>query len=190
MDESVDRHEVIRRDSAAYRELHRKIHEAFAHRDEGREAGQAWKAACEAFHVFESPMFEVLTEDGQARLKAGDAEMVDWAVAYLEVDPFHFRSGYHKTLLVRRLKWLVLLPEHQERLRVVVLRALDHPRRAAGYYSRLAASLQSPEFLERMRWRLQSSDPEIRRCASRLLDYCDAFNRTMRRVQPASQNIQ
>jgi hypothetical protein len=182
MDESVDKHEIIRRDSAAFRELHQRIHETFAHRDESREACQVWKAACEAFHSFESPMFEVLTDDGQAQLKAGDAEMVDWAVAYLEVDPFHFRSGYDKSLLVRRLKWLVLLPEHQERLRVVVLRALDNPRRAAGYYSPLAASLQSPEFIEHMRWRLQSSDPEIQRCARRLLDYCDAFNRTMHRV--------
>ena len=177
-EQPLEKHEIIRRDSAAYRELHRKIHETVVHRDESREANQVWRAACEAFHSFESPMFEVFTESGQALLKTGDGGMVDWAIAYLEVDPFHFRSGYDKSLLVRRLKWLVLLPEHQERLRVVVLRALDNPRRAAGYYSRLAASLQSPEFLEHIRWRLQSSDPEIRRCAQRLLNYCEAFNRT------------
>jgi hypothetical protein len=174
----VDKHEIIRRDSEAYEALHRKIHQTFPHRDEGRAGFKAWEAACDAFHSFESPMFEPLVGDGAAKLSAGDPDTVDWAISYLEVDPFHFRSGYDKNWLIRRLKRLPLTPEQYRRLRVVVLRALDDPKRAPNYYSRLAASLQTPDFVQLIRWRLESPYPELRQRAQQLLDYFDAFNRS------------
>ena len=143
----MDKHEIIRRDSEAYQVLYRKIHETFQHRDEGPVGFKVWEAACDAFHRFDSPMFELVTDEGLARLSAGDAELVDWATAYLETDPFHFRSGYYKSWFIRRLKRLALTPDQKERLRAVVLRAFDDPKRAPSYYLRLAASLQSPDFL-------------------------------------------
>ena len=177
---SVDKHEIIRRDSEAYQALNRNIAETFQHRDESPDGFKAWEAACDAFHSFESPMFELITDEGLARLSAGDPELVDWAIAYLEVDPFHFRSGYYKSWFIRRLKRLPLTPEKKERLRVVVLRALDDPHRAQSYYSRLAASLQSPDFIEHIRWRLGSPKPELRQRAQQLLDYLNTFNQSNR----------
>ena len=109
----MDKHEIIRRDSEAYQVLYRKIHETFQHRDEGPVGFKVWEAACDAFHRFDSPMFELVTDEGLARLSAGDAELVDWATAYLETDPFHFRSGYYKSWFIRRLKRLALTPRSE-----------------------------------------------------------------------------
>ncbi|MHA3774506.1 hypothetical protein ACXR0O_23525 [Verrucomicrobiota bacterium sgz303538] len=172
--------EIIRNDSEAYEALHRRIDETFPNRDTGREGFRAWKNACDAFHSFESPIFDLITPDGLAELSSGDPTLVDWAVAYLEVDPFHFRSGYYKSWIIRRLKRAPLARDHKERLRAVVLRALDDPHRAPSYYLRLAASLQSSEFFEFIRWRLDSPYPEIRKRAQQLLAYIDAFNRSNR----------
>lgn len=174
----IDRHGIIQRDSAAYAELHRRIGELYSQRGGSKAATKAWSDACDAFHSFESPMFELIAPDGLARLSAGDPDLVEWAIAYLEVDPFHFRSGYYKSWLMRRLKRLALMPWHQARLRVVALRALDDPQRAPSYYLRLAASLQSPDFLEHIRGRLKSDDARISQRAQGLLDYIDTFNRT------------
>lgn len=175
----MDKLATIRRDSQTYRALHRKVHETLRHRDGSRAGFLAWQAACEAFHYFESPMLDLMGE-GLERLSAGDPETTDWAVAFLEVDPFHFRSGYDKTYLIRRLKRLPLTFDHKRRLRAVVLRILGNPRRVMRHYRRLAASVQSEDFLEYLRWRLESPEPQVRQRAQELLDYLDAFNRTTR----------
>ena len=124
-------------------------------------------------------MFDPLGGDGAAKLSAGDPEIVDWAISYLQVDPFHFRSGYHKSWLIRRLKRIPLTPEQKKRLCVVVLRALDDPHRAPSYYSRLAASLHAPEFIEHIRWRLTRRIPN---CANKRSNFSiiNDFNRSDR----------
>jgi len=74
-------------------------------------------------------------------------------------------------------------PDQKERLRAVVLRAFNDSKRAPSYYLRLAASLQSPDFLTLISSRLESPYPELRRRARQLLDYVEDFNRSSRNAR-------
>ena len=55
-------------------------------------------------------MLALVTREGMARIRAGDSEFVERAICYLEVDPYHFGSGYNKSTLIRCLKRLSLTP--------------------------------------------------------------------------------
>src|SRR4051812_27737068 len=58
------------------------------------------------------------------RLRLGDPTCVEWAVAYMELDPLSFHSGYVKQKLARYLRQIQLENGHKQRLREVILNAL------------------------------------------------------------------
>ena len=177
----MNERETIRKDSATFAALHKQVNATFLHRDESARGRWAWEQACDQLHKFNSPMFELVSHAGLTRLSAGDPEMVERAICFLEVDPFHFRSGYNKAVLIRRLKRISLSASQQSRLRGVVFHALDdHDRPEYRYYCRLAASVQTAEFIECVRERLSSPDAGVRRRARFLIDYVERFNRGKR----------
>jgi len=161
--------------------LHKQVQAPCRIRDESAHGLWAWRQACRQFHEFSSPMFELVSDAGLASIAAGDPKMVERAICFLEVAPFHFRSGYDKVVLIRRLKRIPLDLRQQSRLRSVVFHALDdHDRVEYRHYCRLAASVQTPEFIERIRERLDSPDAGVRRRARSLIDYLEHFNRSDR----------
>ena len=90
--------------------------------------------------VIESP-------DGRARLRSGDEALVEHAIAFLEIDPYVFRSGYAKATIIRCIKRLPFSHNQVLRLQGVVLRALDKcDRQEFRAYCRLAAAVDSLAF--------------------------------------------
>ena len=177
----VNEHETILRDAATYAALHQQIDATLKHRDESPHARWGWEQACRQFHQFAAPMLALVGAAGMARIRAGDPEFVERAICYLEVDPYHFRSGYNKATLIRCLKRLQLSPKQQSRLRAVVFHAVDgHDRCEIRDFWRLASRVQTPEFIERVTERLTSPEARIRRRARQLLDYLEHFNRSER----------
>ncbi|HEV7405672.1 MAG TPA: hypothetical protein VGO11_22200 [Chthoniobacteraceae bacterium] len=177
----MNEHETIRSDAAIYAALHRQVEATLQHRDESPHARWGWEQACRQFHRFDAPMLALVTREGRARIRAGDPEFVERAICYLEVDPYHFRSGYNKSTLIRCLKGLSLSPPQQMRLRGAVYHALDgHDRCEIRDFWRLASRLQTPEFIERVTERLASPEVRIQRRARQLLDYLEHFNRSDR----------
>ena len=176
----MDKHAQIRSESAAFAALHRKVHETFHRRAHDKDGEHAHSEACRKFHAFEPSIQRVLSGGARVRLLAGDPELVEWAIAYIEVDPYHFASGYYKTALLRRLKWVALSERQQKRLQAVVLRCLDDPRRSPNYYLRIAASIQTPHFVESIRIRLDSPLRTLRMNAAKLLAYLENFGRYRR----------
>jgi hypothetical protein len=177
----VNEHETIRKDSATFAALHKQVRATCRLRDESAHGLWAWRQACRQFHEFDSPMLALFSSEGSARIRAGDADFVERAICYLEVDPYHFRSGYNKATLIRCLKRLSLSPRQQARLRGVVLHALDgHDRCEIRDFWRLASRVQTPEFIERITERLTSPEARIQRRARQLLDYLEHFNRSAR----------
>ena len=100
-------------------------------------------------------------------LAAGNGCAIDSAVAFLEADPWFFRSGYEKQALIRHLKRASLSTHQRERLAHVVLAAIDGRDRVEfRHFCRLACSIWSDLLDEEVAKRMQSTDVGIRRRAT------------------------
>lgn len=85
--------------------------------------------------------------DEVQRLKRREPTGIEYVLAFLEADPWHFRSGYLKSDLVRYLRRVDLTDDDRERLRAVIIAAWQKgPRTEYREYLRLARYLDSPEF--------------------------------------------
>ena len=90
-----------------------------------------------------------------------------------------FRSGYAKATIIRCIKNLLFTPAQIQRLRGVVLRALDKcDRQEFRAYCRLATAVHSAEFDIQVRERLKSPDAATHRRARYLLEYLDDWRRS------------
>lgn len=115
-------------------------------------------------------------------LANGHVRFVDTAIAFLEADPWFFRSGYEKQNLIRHLKRAQLTEAQRMRLARVVLAAIDGhaggvPGHAGGvrekghrgefrHFGRLACGVWSDFLDAEVARRMQSPDPGIRRRAT------------------------
>jgi hypothetical protein len=106
-----DREGVAHPDAAEFlkraveiRRLHGRVRETFAARS-GKAGLAAWQSACAEFH---ERYHALACPPGWDRLvhglDAGDDEAIDWALSFVEIRPYFFRSGYMYRDLVRRLK--------------------------------------------------------------------------------------
>jgi hypothetical protein len=92
---------------------------------------------------------------------------VEMAIAFLEADPWFFRSGYEKQNLIRHLKRARLSDAQRMRLAHVVLRAIDGRDRVEfRHFGRLACGIWSDFLDDEVAKRMQSPDPGIRRRAA------------------------
>ncbi len=108
------------------------------------------------------------------RLKARNPAGLTTAVKFLEADPWFFRSGYTKADLIRSIRHFKLPEAIAERLRRVVVAAVDRcDRREFREYCRLARKIDSPVLREALQRRLQGEDLGVRRRARWVLDACE-----------------
>lgn len=100
---------------------------------------------------------------------------IEAAIAFLEADPWFFRSGYEKQNIIRHLKRAPLTEEQRMRAARVVLAAIDG--HAAGvpegrdrvefrHFGRLACGIWSDFLDEEVARRMQSDDRGVRRRAA------------------------
>jgi hypothetical protein len=85
--------------------------------------------------------------DDFRRLRSGDATALETAIAFLQADAWFFRSGYVKAQLIRFVNRCELSDEQAERLRQVVMHAIQgRDRREFRRYCRLARRISTPGF--------------------------------------------
>lgn len=165
-------YDEIKKQASEFGGLHQRIHETFQRRSESQEAWSSWEQACRDFHAYESPLRFIESAAGRKRLREGDPALVEHSIAFLELDPYVFRSGYAKAAIIRCIKRLTFTPAQLQRLQEVVVRVLDKcDRQEFRAYCRLAAAVTSPNFEARIRERLNSEDAAVRRRARYVLDY-------------------
>lgn len=99
-------------------------------------------------------------------LAARQRQDVETAVAFLEADPWFFRSGYEKQNLIKHLKRMPLDELQRQRLGRVVLAVIDgRDRSEFRHFCRLAIAVWSDALAAEVDQRCDSPDAAIRRRA-------------------------
>ena len=124
-------------------------------------------AARAALHT---PEFETALE----ALQLGDAAGTEYALAYLEADPWYFRSGYLKGRIARWLRQVELSEQQRDRLRAALVASL---RKGSRYeqveYRKLARRFDSPDFRAELEALAASKDNGIANRAALMLRFCE-----------------
>ena len=93
------------------------------------------------FYFFENQTF--LTA-----LSSGENDAKEYAIKFLESDPYYYRSGYIKSKLLVRLKNIKLTAYEIKRLQKVICNAIvsRQPKCEFKYYAGLLKNIGTPEF--------------------------------------------
>lgn len=119
--------QTIRQNAGKIAQLHTKMHELFKHRNHDLEQKQAWQNACAQFHANYSHLaFIGGVETARDRLRAGETEAIEYALDFLEVRPYFFRSGYMYKDFMRVLRNSPLSPAQRLRYNQVHERYLAY----------------------------------------------------------------
>lgn len=159
--------------ATAVNRAHRAVHEAHAayRKNPTNDALKAaWQDAAASFH-------RVLTEYPAGFWRALDAVNTGESsglldlLAFLEADPWCYRSGYAKSAALKAVTRIPLDDTAIQRLQAVVLDAVDgRDRREFRWYCRLARRVLTPDFEAALHSRLTNLDPDIQRRARWVLD--------------------
>ena len=147
-----------------------KIHSTVPLRDSSAADHHAWHEATVEFRAALEQMYpESFWRDTRA-LAAGDTHAVEPALAFLEADPWCFRSGYVKAELMRYLSRVALTVPQQKRSQQILLHLVDvGDRREFSYACRLARANSSDPLRGELKQRLDSPDRGVRRRALQMI---------------------
>jgi hypothetical protein len=176
---------LIESESAKLKELHAAITRTVVHRDRDERSRHEWQDACTAFHAHVSPLAKLL-EPACGQQRYTDPELLEFAIRFLELDPWFFRSGYLKQILITRLKRSDLDDATRQRLRVVLMDAVKRRgTREFKYYCRLAAVLADEAFVGELAAACTGADPaRIHRAKMMLEQVRRHSHRHPKRLQP------
>ncbi|MBV9825252.1 MAG: hypothetical protein JO001_06225 [Alphaproteobacteria bacterium] len=119
----VDLKRLINENAATLRELHRRIHETFLHRDETTEGYHEWGDTCKQFHAsYDQLAFPGGYDRALDRIVDGDPNAVESAICFLERRPYFFRSGYMFQKLLRRVGHAPLTNDQARRFQQVLVK--------------------------------------------------------------------
>jgi hypothetical protein len=140
-------------------------------RKEKSDDHETWRKCIDLFNRCLSEAFPAGFWNDFERLKKGDTSGLETAIRFLEADPWFFRSGYLKADLIRFICRCPLTAEQADRLRDVVLNAIElRDRREFRQFANLGRVVQSEEFREEVSKRLLHEDEAVRRRARWVLD--------------------
>lgn len=116
-------HQAILKSEKQITRLHSLIGTTFAKRDKNKKSYESWQNACANFHqnysalVFSYNCFE--SEEGLINLLIHNSIDGDYArefaICFIELRPYYFRSGYLYKRLLRKLKHAPLNPDQLAR---------------------------------------------------------------------------
>jgi hypothetical protein len=163
MSEDVD---TWRRRGEAARRAHEAVNEAFRAHVRERDPDR-YDTLLQDFRVKTAAALPSSDAAFRPGLANGHVHFVETAIAFLEADPWFFRSGYEKQKIIQHLKRSRLTERQRTRLARVVLAVIDGRDRVEfRHYGRLACGIWSDFLDEEVAARMQSRDAGIRRRAT------------------------
>ena len=170
---------LIQRNAQELRELHEAIHRTYRVRSVSQANANAWRQACAAFHSnYDRLAFPGGLTRAYDLLEKPDAAIIEAAIAFLEADPYFFRSGYVKADLVRAVSKFPLDQRQQARLQQVIIGRIKGPtRREFRRYCNLAPHVSTSAFEQEIAELANAPDPVTARNAAWVLE---ALRRTVR----------
>ena len=147
------------------------LNTAIAERHLGDDAWARWEDAAREWHEALALLYPEAFWDDLERLRTDDSIAADRVIAFLEVDPWCFRSGYAKETILHFLKRATLTGDQATRLRAVILNAVDvGDRREFRGHCKLARRVVDEGLRLALLERLRSSNPGQARRALWVLD--------------------
>lgn len=148
----MNRKEVIAANAEKLRVIQKAIHETFRKRDRSREEYDEWSAACDVFHEQYDDLFYPGGGEQLGALRRCDPAAIEIALDFLEVDPWYFRSGYHKEYIWTYLPQCSLSSDQFTRLEAVAHVYLRRRiSREFWYMCRVMSRFASTTFWEQIR---------------------------------------
>lgn len=142
---------LIRRHETEMKALHTALGEAFKVREQSSSRREDWLRLASQFRGYRSAV-----DDWMELIK--EADSIDWANGRetvfddLEVDPFYFRSGYTKEMLVKFVKRLELTETERMTIRKLIIRRIEEGgKREFRRLCQLIPKIQTPEFKTQLR---------------------------------------
>jgi hypothetical protein len=166
--------QVILDASAKLEALHKRIHDTARTRDRSAADRDRWSEACEAFQQLYATLFYPGGDASLDALKRNESEAIETALDFLDADPKHFRSGYTKEEVWRRLRNAPLTDAHKRRLEEISLRYLDRPvGREFWHMARVMSVVATDTFWDSIANLVRSSEESKRTRASYVSVYRD-----------------
>ena len=110
-------------------------------------------------------------------IRSQKRQSLEAGILFLEVCPRYHRSGYYREWVARALKSAPLTPTHKERLRHVILDAIDSERVGPEFseYARLAIVVADVAFIRKVKERPNSERGWVQNRFNRLLARLEQF---------------
>ncbi|MEP1536500.1 MAG: hypothetical protein ABJQ34_06950 [Paracoccaceae bacterium] len=152
-------------------ELHAALWKAVEHRGKSPHQREQWHRAADAFNNHQSPIDDLIDRCFEYGLER-DSDLRRFAFAYIDEDPYFFRSGYILEDLLRRVKRLTLSTDEKTSLQRLILKRIE--TRALRNFRRICQlinKIDTDDFRNEVCNRTNSSDPQVKRRAEFALSY-------------------
>jgi hypothetical protein len=125
------------RNAATIRELQSAVYETVKYREKSPAQRKEWENACAEFHArYDGLAFPYDYKATVSGLEAGDPDVIEAVLCFLECRPYFFRSGYMFKSMMRKCKRASLAEAQASRLKAVTERQAMWKRersRRTGY---------------------------------------------------------
>jgi hypothetical protein len=112
---------VIQENAKRIRELHGKVHSTLRGLAYGDSTVAEQEDAAAVFKAeYDTLAFPGGFDAGMRRIEESDCETIEYALAFLEVRPYFYRSQYMRKKIIRLLKHVSLTPRQSTRFKQVL----------------------------------------------------------------------
>jgi hypothetical protein len=106
----------IQHNARTISDLHQRMHDTVRERDRSPTHREIWREACTEFHArYDSLAFVGGASTARIRIRSGDATAIEYALCFIEVRPYFFRSGFMYNDFMRVLRNVELSPRQRDR---------------------------------------------------------------------------